>query len=355
MAQKAWFVHTLIFLYDWYLKNRATFDMLGLFLAVLGTLFAVLSIRDGRQLTKELRAVFDHLTTKEIGAFPAYMAEVDRIISDARESVFIATDFPGHGSWRDRGRYGAYVKAIENRKAERVRRGHPLSVQVLCLDANGREGALEDRYPDSRWREYVKKGGFQRSRRLYEELENCQVSESRPQFLQQMLERQQRALDSDLRVGCDCDALAPDVFDADRAALKNLLSALPRRTPWVSAKLIPELATRRDRAFPSGNHAPQRPKPSPPRTISFQCRRRAPELSERRVEKRGPSSSSVTGRPGASSCREPTTESEQLDVPTGSSGWPRSSRSPPTTAAPPPGRARRAEAASRAAGRSTSR
>jgi len=92
------------------------------------------------------------------------------------------------------------VKAIENRKAERVRRGHPLSVQVLCLDANGREGALEDRYPDSRWREYVKKGGFQRSRRLYEELENCQVSESRPQFLQQMLERQQRALDSDLRL-----------------------------------------------------------------------------------------------------------------------------------------------------------
>ena len=200
MAQKAWFVHTLISLYDWYLKNRATFDALGLFLAVLGTLFAVLSIRDGRQLTKELRAVFDHLTTKEIGAFPAYMAEVDRIISDARESVFIATDFPGHGSWRDRGRYGAYVKAIENRKAERVRRGHPLSVQVLCLDANGRERALEDRYPEPRWKEYVKKGGFQRSRRLYEELENCQVSESRPQFLQQMLERQQRALDSDLRL-----------------------------------------------------------------------------------------------------------------------------------------------------------
>ena len=186
--------------YEWYSIHKTPFEGLGFALAVLGTLFAVLSIRDGRQLTKELRAVFDHLTTKEIGAFPAYMAEVDRIISDARESVFIATDFPGHGSWRDRGRYGAYVKAIENRKAERVRRGHPLSVQVLCLDANGREGALEDRYPDSRWREYVKKGGFQRSRRLYEELENCQVSESRPQFLQQMLERQQRALDSDLRL-----------------------------------------------------------------------------------------------------------------------------------------------------------
>jgi len=199
MAQKAWFVHTLISLYDWYLKNRATFDALGLFLAVLGTLFAVLSIRDGRQLTKELRSVFDHLTTKEIGAFPAYLAEVDRIISDARESVFIATDFPGHGSWRDRGRYGAYVKAIENRKAERVRRGHPLSVQVLCLDANGREGALEDRYPEPRWKEYVKKGGFQRSRRLYEELENCQVSENREKFIAEMRSRQDRALDADLR------------------------------------------------------------------------------------------------------------------------------------------------------------
>jgi hypothetical protein len=195
----AWYLQKLIHGYDWYLANRTPFEMLGLFLAVLGTLFAVLSIRDGRKLTKDLRSVFDHLTTKEIGAFPAYMAEVDRIISDARESVFIATDFPGHGAWRDRGRYGAYVKAIENRKAERIRRGHPLSVQVLCLDAPGREKALQDRYPDSRWKEYVKKGGFQRNRRLYEELENCQVSESRPQFLQTSLERQQRALEADLR------------------------------------------------------------------------------------------------------------------------------------------------------------
>jgi hypothetical protein len=199
MAPKTWLVQALIHGYDWYLRNRTPFDMLGLFLAVLGTLFAVLSIQDGRKLTKDLRAVFNHLTTKEIGEFPAYMAEVDRIILEARESIFIATDFPGHGSWRDRGRYGAYVKAIETRKADRVRRGHPLSVQVLCLDAAGRERALQDRYPDARWKEYVKKGGFQRSRRMYEELENCQVSENRPHYLQQMLERQQRALEADLR------------------------------------------------------------------------------------------------------------------------------------------------------------
>src|SRR5438270_4909343 len=161
---KTWLIQLLIHGYDWYLRNRATFDMLGLFLAVLGTMFAVLSIRDGRQLTRDLRSVFDHLTTKEIGSFPAYMAEVDRIISEARESIFVATDFPGHGAWADRGRYGAYVKALENRKAERVRRGHPLSIQVLCLDADARDRALQDRFPESRWRDYVKKGGFGRSR-----------------------------------------------------------------------------------------------------------------------------------------------------------------------------------------------
>src|SRR5258708_5242976 len=83
-------------------------------------------------------------------AFPLYMADVDPNIAEAREPLFLASDFPGHGSWRDRGRYGAYVKAIEIRKADRVRRGHPLSVQVLCLDAEGREKALADRYPDSR-------------------------------------------------------------------------------------------------------------------------------------------------------------------------------------------------------------
>ena len=196
---KVMLLHLLSAGYDWYLVNRTPFEMLGLFLAVLGTLFAVLSIRDGRNLTRDLRSVFDHLTTKEIGAFPAYMSEVDRIISEARESVFVATDFPGHGAWGDRGRYGAYVKSLENRKAERIRRGHPLSVQVLCLDADQRDKALSDRFPETRWREYVKKGSFPHSRRLYEELENCKIPDQRPQFLQEMAARQQRALDADLR------------------------------------------------------------------------------------------------------------------------------------------------------------
>lgn len=198
-SAQAQFLHALLRAYDWYLLNRTPFEMLGLFLAVLGTLFAVFSIRDGRNLTRDLRAVFDHLTTKEIGSFPAYMSEVERIIAEARESIFIATDFPGHGSWNDRGRYGNYVKALENRKAERVRSGHPLSIQVLCLNGESRERVLQDRFPEPRWKEYVKKGPFGRSRRLYEELENCSVSEQRGQFINEMAVRQQRALEADLR------------------------------------------------------------------------------------------------------------------------------------------------------------
>jgi hypothetical protein len=185
--------------YQWYLIHKTPFEMLGLSLAVIGTISAVLSIQDGRKLTRELRSIFDHLTTKEIGAYPTYMAEVERIISEARESIFIATDFPGHGVWTDRGRYGSYVKAIENRKAERVRRGQPLSVQVLSLDADARSDALAARFPETRWKEYVKKGTFPRSRHLYEELENCEVPDGRPDFLREMVARQQRALDADLR------------------------------------------------------------------------------------------------------------------------------------------------------------
>jgi len=163
-------VQTLFRALDWYLAHKNAFELLGLLLAVMGTLFAVMSIRDGQKMTRDLRAVFDHLTTKECGSFPSYMQEVERIIGEARESIFIATDFPAHGVWTDRGRYGAYVKALENRKAERVRRGHALDIQVLTLDAEGRERALESRFPETRWKDYVKKGGFVRSKRMYEEL-----------------------------------------------------------------------------------------------------------------------------------------------------------------------------------------
>src|SRR5881394_1326963 len=131
--------------YVWWQAHKGPFELLGFALTFCGILFAVFSIRDGRKLTKDLRSIFDHLTTKEIGAFPAYMAEVERLISEARESVFIATDFPGHGVWTDRGRYGSFVKSLENRKADRVRRGHALSVQVLCLDADARGNALAAR------------------------------------------------------------------------------------------------------------------------------------------------------------------------------------------------------------------
>jgi len=88
--------------YQWYLIHKTPFELMGLLLAVSGTAFGMLSIRDGRKLTKDLRSIFDHLTTKEIGAYPTYMVEVERLISEARESIFIATDFPGHGVWGDR-------------------------------------------------------------------------------------------------------------------------------------------------------------------------------------------------------------------------------------------------------------
>ena len=88
--------------YRWYGFNKAPFELLSLSLAVLGALFAVLSIKDGQKLTRDLRHVFDHLTTKEVGSFPAYMQEVEHLIGDARDSIFIATDFPGHGAWSDR-------------------------------------------------------------------------------------------------------------------------------------------------------------------------------------------------------------------------------------------------------------
>jgi hypothetical protein len=185
--------------YAWWQIHKGPFELLGFGLTVCGILFALFSIRDGRKLTRDLRSIFDHLTTKEIGAFPVYMAEVERLIGEARESIFIATDFPGHGVFNDRGHYGTYLKALETRKAERVRKGHALSVQVLSLDADGRAHALRSRFPESRWKEFTRKGTFPRSRRLYEELENCEVPDGRDDFIAEMEARQQRALESELR------------------------------------------------------------------------------------------------------------------------------------------------------------
>lgn len=189
--------------YVWYLAHKGPFEVAATACSFIGITFAVLSIQDGRKLTRDLASIFNHMTTREVGTFPSYMREVEKLIAGARDYVVIACDFPGYGAWVDRGHYSAYVKALENRKAERVRRSQPLRIEVLVLDAEGRARSLEERFPEERWREYVRKGGFARSRRLYEELENCSVPENREQFITEMINRQNRALHADLRFA-DC-------------------------------------------------------------------------------------------------------------------------------------------------------
>ena len=183
----------------WYQTHKELFELIALAVAFSGVVFAVRSISDRRKMTRDLRSVFDHLTTRGLGPFPSYMAEVERLIGEARHGLVIACDCPGYGVWADRGRYSAYLKALEERKADRVRCSQAFSVQIVTLDGEGRARELERRFPETEWKEYVKRGGFSRSRRLYQELENCAVPESRQKFLTEMAARQERAIAADLR------------------------------------------------------------------------------------------------------------------------------------------------------------
>ena len=53
--------------YQWYLVHRTPFELLGLLLAVVGTMFAVMSIKDGRKLTRDLAPERVHLRVKRNG------------------------------------------------------------------------------------------------------------------------------------------------------------------------------------------------------------------------------------------------------------------------------------------------
>src|SRR5438132_7519277 len=136
----------------WYQTHKEPLEIVALALTFLGIVFAVKSISDGRKMTRDLGTVFDHLTTRGLGPFPTYMAEVERLIAEARDSVTIACDFPGYGVWSDRGRYSAYLKALENRKADRVRRSQGFQIRIVTLDAERRAAELDSRFPEQRWR-----------------------------------------------------------------------------------------------------------------------------------------------------------------------------------------------------------
>ena len=185
--------------YLWYVTHKEPFEIFAFTLTFAGIAFALMSISDGRKMIRDLRSVFDHLTTRGLGPYPTYLGEVERLITEARDSVVIACDFPAYGVWSDRGRYSGYLKVLESRKADCVRRSHSFRIQIVTLDGASRARELDGRHPEVGWKEYVKKGSFGRSRRLYEELESCAMPESRAGFLAELAARQDRAIAAELR------------------------------------------------------------------------------------------------------------------------------------------------------------
>ena len=127
--------------YTWYLAHKGPFEVAATACSFIGITFALFSIHDGRKLTRDLGAIFNHLTTREAGTYPSYMRDVEKLISEARDYVVIACDFPGYGAWVDRGHYSTYMKALENQD------GIDLNQVVASglLSAVGFDGATVDR------------------------------------------------------------------------------------------------------------------------------------------------------------------------------------------------------------------
>jgi hypothetical protein len=65
--------------YQWYMIHKTPFELTGLLLAVAGTAFAVLSIKDGHRLTKETRPQFlQEMDARQQRALDADLRFADR-------------------------------------------------------------------------------------------------------------------------------------------------------------------------------------------------------------------------------------------------------------------------------------
>src|SRR5437588_11481732 len=100
----------------WYQTHKELFELIALAVAFSGVVLAVRSISDGRKMTRDLRSVFDHLTTRGLGPFASYMAEVARLIGEARRGLVIACGSSSYRVLAGRGRHSAYPKLLERRK-----------------------------------------------------------------------------------------------------------------------------------------------------------------------------------------------------------------------------------------------
>ena len=104
------------------------------------------SQKDLDSVASELRMVQEQLSTRRIGVFPHYVAELVPLINKAKKSVVSAVDLPGYCSFSDPQTWLEYKSAIEEAITRLPRFGNESAVKLAWLNAECRKLVVKEQF-----------------------------------------------------------------------------------------------------------------------------------------------------------------------------------------------------------------
>ncbi|MBZ5551128.1 MAG: hypothetical protein LAO21_00300 [Acidobacteriia bacterium] len=129
-------------------------EILGLILAILALAIGVFHVREIEKAAKEVRLqgekardhtialkeVKESISTRYIGMFPEYYAEIVSLLERAKQEIIIFCDFPSYGSFSDPRYWLLYRQAIERKSVNGVK------IELTCLNKSLRSVCLEEQF-----------------------------------------------------------------------------------------------------------------------------------------------------------------------------------------------------------------
>lgn len=125
------------------------------FAAIVALVLALIQFRDAkehkRDLSKQmtkleqqtvgLQAIRQSLSTRYLGLFPQYLAELAELVRQARQEIRILCDYPAYGCFSDAKAFLAYRRAIEDKINDGVK------VYLLCYNEEKRSQFNDEQFP----------------------------------------------------------------------------------------------------------------------------------------------------------------------------------------------------------------
>jgi hypothetical protein len=101
------------------------------------------------KVTEDLKKVLETLPTQPLYEFPHYLHRIAQLVSDAKRSIIVCSDYPAYGSFSNPVAYLKYGNSLRTKCLE-----NHVTVAIYCLNTENRRKSTIEEFKEEDWVAY---------------------------------------------------------------------------------------------------------------------------------------------------------------------------------------------------------